>query len=197
MSFPWVVLLAVFLVLSPALRGQGSVAENHTVVPGKQVGGIGKYTSAGVLMAIYGVRQVEHKKLPKPDGELYDASIICAGSDWELEVVWEPAAVHERVLSVELVGKGWALGNGLKLGLTVAEVQRIHGQVFQLVGFGGDYGGYAEMKSGALGGGLSLRFAPLERRYSDALRGPGLVQSDHADMPAAQAVLCEISVVFP
>jgi hypothetical protein len=173
-----------------------AAAANATVVPGKRVGSIGKFTTASMLESIYGLAHVQHKKLPMPSGELYDASIIGEGTALELEVVWDPEAVHERVASVELVGKGWALSNGLKLGLSPAAVQKINGKSFMLSGFGWDYGGYATIKEGTLAEGLSLRFAPLEKDYPDSLRGDLQVSSESDALATAQAVLVEINVEF-
>jgi hypothetical protein len=188
--------LLICLAVALAAQQPSPAAANKEVVPGIRVGGIGKFTTGQMLEAIYGADQVQHKKLPKPDGELYDASIIAAGTALELEVVWEESAVQERIDQVELVGKGWLLASGLKLGLSPQQVEKINGKAFSLSGFGWDYGGYATIKEGALAEGLSLRFAPLEAKYPDSIRGDMSVSSDSPALVDAQAVLVEINVVF-
>lgn len=61
---------------------------------------------------------------------------------------------------------------GVRVGMTVAEVQGINGAPFTIGGFWWDYGGYAEIDTGKLANAddgcfTSLRFAPADKDYGD------------------------------
>lgn len=63
---------------------------------------------------------------------------------------------------------------GVRVGMTVAEVEAINGEPFSVGGFWWDYGGYAMINSGKLanvdderGCYTSLRFAPADKDYGD------------------------------
>jgi hypothetical protein len=168
----------------------------HTVIPGKRVGNIGKFTTADMLDALYGRKQVQHKKLPNIDGELYEATFIHAGTEYELLVVWQSDAIHQRIRSVQLIGRAWLLDNGLKLGLTPAQVEKINGSEFTVNGFGWEQGGFATISKGTLSEGIRLRFAPVEKSYPDSLRGRDVFKSSNPILEKAQVVLSEMSIHF-
>jgi hypothetical protein len=193
--------LAILILIASTLSLQGQApnkaASDSTVVPGKRVGAIGKYTSADMLSAIYGAAQVQHRKLPTADGELQDTTLVCPGTALELAITWEDGAHHQRIHTVALIGRGWALPTGLKLGITPAEVEKINGCPFELSGFGNSKSGQAKIATGSLANGFSLRFALLNRDYPDSIRGDLWVKSDSHALVLGQAVLTQISVVFP
>ncbi|WP_156458281.1 hypothetical protein [Devosia epidermidihirudinis] len=67
--------------------------------------------------------------------------------------------------------------HGVRVGMTVAEVQAINGAPFTIGGFWWDYGGYANIEKGTLANGddgcyLSLRFAPADEDFGDLDTGP-------------------------
>lgn len=171
-------------------------AKDVTVVAGKRVGPITAYSSLRILQSLFGRAQVQAGKVPGAEGETLDGAYIKRGTDQELQVIWKADAVGKRIESVRIIGRAWKFENGLSVGLSVSEVEKINGRPFKISGFDWDYGGYASFEGGVLERGLSVRFKPGEESYSREVVGEKQVPSTSAALRAANPVVTELTVMF-
>ena len=145
------------LLLAGEVGSTGSA--DTSVVPGRRVGAITAYSSLAVLKAMYGSANIIPKMQPLPSGDTAPGVRLFAGTDRQLDLVWEEDGGREkRLAEVRIVGKAWALENGVKIGLTVSEVEKIIGKPVRITGAEG--GPMAEIDGGATGAGFGLRFTP-------------------------------------
>jgi hypothetical protein len=96
---------------------------------------------------------------------------------------------------VRIIGKGWKFANGLKLGMNIAEVEKVNGKPYELSGFDWDYGGYANFKGGKLEAKVSVRFSPTGE-IDQSLSGDKQIPSTNKKLRAAKVAVTEISVFF-
>jgi hypothetical protein len=171
-------------------------AADNTVIPGKRVGLITQYASLGTLRSIYGSGKVRCCKLDAGEGMVVAGAKLFEGTDRALDIVWDEKGIEKRIADVRILGRAWAFPCGLKLGMTLAEVQKMNGAQFKVSGFGWTYGGYATFEGGKFAGGVTVRFRPTEQNYSADARGNVRLVSDCAAMESAHAVVESIIITF-
>lgn len=118
----------------------------------------------------FGDESVTHEILNAPEGETYDATILhlpVANSVARIEIVWNEETGHP--LSVATSGTSSLRGpNGLTLGMSAADVQRINGRPFSIYNWGWDYGGYVyDWQGGNLDRGACRVIGGFEARGPD------------------------------
>ena len=92
------------------------------------------------LANIYGADNVKLATIHAPGGgEESPGAFIWQGTEDALELVFSDDS--KRITSVSILGKKWASKEGLRLGASLATVERINGGPFKFYGFGFDYGG--------------------------------------------------------
>lgn len=103
-----------------------------------RVGAIVKATPPGDLAKIYGAGRVAEIKVGA-EGEEYPGAAILAGTQDELQVAFTADA--KRIRFVRVVGRNWKTAEGVRIGTTLGELERINGGPFTFNGFGWDLGG--------------------------------------------------------
>ena len=186
-------LLVIALAVSLSVVAEPS-DKAWQIIPGKRVGPVTSLSSQSTLEALFGRKNVTMAKLPAAEGETIDGARVAVSPGRELEVIWEDMAVGKRISMVRLIGKGWTLDNGLRLGLTIADVEKINGKPFKISGFDWDYGGWANFSEGTLATGVSVRFSPTESDYSREIVGDRDVSSTSAALRAANPLVTEIDI---
>ncbi len=135
------------------------------------LGVFGPGSSEAMLVETFGADNVVTGTVPGPEGtELIATTVFPDDPERIMEFGWFDEENYTRLSYVELSPSQTAPG-GVRIGQTVAEVEALNGEPFQVGGFWWDYGGYANIESGNLAqleGGchLSIRFSPGEN-YSD------------------------------
>jgi hypothetical protein len=169
------------------------------------------------LKAAFGAENVEYKTVPGPEGTEMQATVIYPNDTARMvTVLWGDEANRARPVAITVQAdymadpEGmnpwkteilWKTPEGLRVGSTTADVEKVNGKPFLMSGFGWDYGGFAMgWEGGALdslpgGCSLSMRFSPT------ADTGPGAtgdtqVASDSPDMVAAKARVTEITIGY-
>ena len=97
---------------------------------------------------------------------------------------------------IRVVGTAWKFDNGLKAGMTIAEVEKINGKPFKIAGFEWDYGGYANFEGGKLAGKVSIRFNPSTENVPEYLSGDKQLSSTDKQLRAAKPLVEEGISVF-
>ena len=166
--------LCTALVVTPALAKDKSPAAAEAA-PTEAVacdGVFGPLSSEALLIETFGVDNVVTGMVPGVEGiEMLANTIFPDDPERTMQIGWWDETDRERLAWVELAPS--QVGPlGVHVGMTVAEVEALNGEPFLVGGFGWDYGGYANIESGALtnlDGGcyLSLRFAPTDGYSTD------------------------------
>lgn len=113
-------------------------------------GVFGVDTSEARFIETFGRQNVVTGEVPGPEGTTMIATTVYPGDpEREFQAVWwdEQGRKH---LSYVSVPRGDTAPGGLRLGMSVEEVEALNGEPFTLSGFGWDYGGTAGFESGKL-----------------------------------------------
>ena len=124
-----------------------------------------------------------------------------------LEVWWRDATSHSGTYLIDITGQSdWTAPDGLRLGLTLAEVEKLNHKTFKLKGFDkngvatiSDWGG-GELASlaGGCNAGLSLRADPkVSAKIIGALSPNKDYASSNPQMRAAKPTVSEILIGYP
>ncbi len=148
------------LVLPPV-----AAQEKIGLDPATCSGVFGPDSSEALLIEIFGAENVQTGLVPGPEGMEFLATTVFADDpDRRMEFGWWDEDGRTRLSFVEMA-PGQIGPLGLHLGMSVADVEAINGEPFEIGGFWWDYGGYGNIFSGAIEDRdqdcfLSLRFAP-------------------------------------
>ncbi len=167
----------------PSPASAGAVTKiDWTIVPGERIGSIKKTTSRRDLVRLFGAEQVADRWIYLVEGFCTPGTVVFPASSNEVEVTWTsedreaPASV-----GVSHPSGRWATDDGVRIGTTLEELERLAGEPIRFGGFGWDYGG------GAAWRGLSLGLEPDADDLStlrdhprlDEIYGERSVRSDH------------------
>jgi len=136
-------------------------------------------------------------ELPGPEGSTFKGAKLFEGTERELEIVWDPENEAKKVVfDVRITGTAWKFENGLKVGMTIKEVEKINGKPFKIAGFSWDYGGYANFEGGKLSAKVTIRFNPSTDEVPDYLMGDKQISSGDKKLRAVKPVVEEGITVF-
>jgi hypothetical protein len=113
------------------------------IVPGERVGPITATTSEAMLETLFGARHVEQVDVYLGEGFTEPGAVVYPGTPMrKIEIVWRDTA-RAGVKEVRLTGDSsiWETAEGISLGSTLKEIERLNGYPFRLLGFDWDYGG--------------------------------------------------------
>lgn len=190
-------ILACLLLFTAFLHADEFDPKDNTIVLGKRVGLIKPGMTATDIERAYGKGSLKQQKIPGAEGEEIDGAKLFVDTDRELEIVWDPDNEKKQVVfDIRVMGKAWKFENGLKSGMTVAEVEKINGKPFKIAGFEWDYGGYANFEGGKLEGKVSIRFSPTTENIPEYLSGDKQLSSTDKKLRAAKPLVDEGITVF-
>jgi hypothetical protein len=106
------------------------------------------------------------------EGDGFPASIVFPNDpNRRLEILWWNEKTRRQPSSIQADGAGWFGPKGIRVGMTLSEVEALNGSPFTLLGFGWDFGGrISDWKDGAfdnLPGGCQLIFFFSEEENVD------------------------------
>lgn len=135
-------------------------------------GVFGPDSSEALLVKTYGADNVVTGETDGPEGtEILTTTVFPNDPERVLTFSWWDETNRTGLNYVDLPPS--VLGPaGVRVGMTVAEVEAINGAPFAIGGFWWDYGGYAMIDTGKLANAdtgcfTSLRFAPADTDYGD------------------------------
>ena len=177
----------------------------HTVACSES---FGKDSSHFKLAMSFGFRNVTATNVEAKDGTKVAASVIYPDDPQQrLEVWWKNAPLGDGTYLIVITGQSnWTAPGGLRLGLTLAELEKLNHKSFKLKGFdnngvaaGSDWGG-GELASlaGGCKAGLSLRADPkVSAKIIGALSPNKEYASSNPQMRAAKPTVSEIFLGYP
>jgi hypothetical protein len=119
--------------LTAGSTGSAKVAIDREIVPGKRVGKIVKTTTKADLTRIFGPKNLVDTITADPGSATsFPATLIKDGKNYVLLVQWKDRS-QRQVQRVRILNSRWQTAEGIKLGATVPQLQKILGN-FQLYG---------------------------------------------------------------
>ena len=159
------------------------------------------------LATVFGAKNVAWDDVEGPGGVKLKASVLFPSDPRRrLEVVWTKPETRTDIRVIAINGQStWTAPKGLKLGMTLAAVEKLNGKPFRLTGFDKDTGGTVQSwDAGALAelpGGckVALRFEP-NPKISPEVRNDVAVsrefESDDTAMKKAVPKVVEILIGY-
>lgn len=178
------------LLAASFLRADEFDPADSTIVLGQRVGLIKPGMTSTDIERAYGKKNLKITELPGPEGSTYPGARLFEGTERELEIAWDAENETNKVVAhINVVGKAWKFENGLKLGMSLEDVEKINGKTFMVNGFGWDYGGYANFEGGKLEAKVGIRFDTTAAKASDSLSGDKQIPSTDKKLRAAKPVI--------
>jgi len=164
------------------------------MVPGVGAGPVTLSISREELAGLFADSVLEDTLVHLGEGYYSPGTEAMAGTDLHLSVVWHDGDAS-RPDRITALGPGWTAPEGVRVGMTLREVEELAGH-FRISGFGWDYGGTADMAGTPLEG-LLLRFRPPDGAdlVEAEVMGGCFFDSDHSGMRSVNPVLQSISVL--
>ena len=159
------------------------------------------------LVSVFGAANVVFGKIDGAEGMDQPATIV-NGKDKarRLDFVWMDEKARKIPNVLARAGSTWKTDDGVGVGSSLAEIEKLNGKPFKLSGFEWDYGGYVtDFNGGALAtrkGGchLGLRLEPGAGAAAKALEkvsGDRTLLSNNPSARAVKPVVSEISIGWP
>lgn len=146
-----------------------------------------------------GAAQVAEEELPGAEGETSSGWRLYPDDPERSIEVWLNEAGRPQALFVRGAKSIWVRADGVRLGMTSAELQAKNGRPFKFFGFEWDYGGaISDWRGGALAVDGATRgpvvLCPPDPYPQDYPAGDSEFPSDDPRMVARPAVVCEFGV---
>jgi len=170
--------------------------ENSLIVPGSSVGKITANTTLADLRDWYGKANVQAGQVPTNEGGTLPGAILFPHDPHKtIKVYWKmlkgQTPTVQSVL-IEAPNTSWHTEEGIRVGTSLQQLEKLNGQAFTLSGFDWDYGGMV-LSWGDRGklrdqfqknGGLSLQLAPSPNASTHyaSLEGEGTFSSANPEM---------------
>jgi hypothetical protein len=171
-------------------------------------GAFAKDTTHARLVEVFGKSNVAFAEIDGDQGIKVKASVVYPDeSKRRIDVVWRDEKLRRRPASIRVDFRSdWHTVRGLHIGSELAEVEKINGKIFKMMGFDWELGGrVSNWQGGALAkipGGCELRFgfnpwadAPDDAR--DKVSGEKEFLSSDPNMRASKPTVSEIILSYP
>lgn len=136
-------IFAVCLLSLFAMTCGAQEATDRLIVPGARFGPITATTTEAMLQTLFGADKVESGEVNIGEGFMEPGAVVYPEVPTRrVEIIWQDAT-RTRPKEVRISGDAseWKTAEGISLGTTLKEIERLNGYPFRLAGFGWDYGG--------------------------------------------------------
>jgi hypothetical protein len=193
------ILTAGLLAMACSMTG-GSMASAERATPTRVLkceGPFGRNATHADLVKAFGSSNVVYRDVEGVDVQPIKASVVYPNDPKaKLQVIWSDEKARRGPTVMVKDQSAWAAANGIRIGSTLAEVEKLNGKPFKLSGFDWDYGGHVrDWQGGALAklqpGGciLAVEFVHPEDAPEENLAkvtGDLDILSDSADLRAVE-----------
>jgi hypothetical protein len=198
------------LLLPLAMAAQ---VNDWKIIPGERVGPITSASTLASLRAQFGAANVREQAILGAEGNESPGAIIYPDTPTRrLAIVWGQGESAGRPADLEVCYKQepggaceWKTAQGITLGTSLVQLERLNGHLFHIAGFGWDYGGVVLSWDGgrlealrAGGVGLELNPDPKTIERPEAMNSYKQVQGDHrfsSGHPAMRALNPRVSAI--
>ena len=150
-----------------------------------------------------GAENVVAQTLTGAEGETASGWVLFPSDPTRKIEVWlDDGGEHPDTLVVGQGATGWTRADGVRVGMSSAELEELNGLAYAFYGFEWDYGGtVTDWRAGSLyvGGAAqgSVTLCPPADAPNNYPSGDTEFMSDDARLKANPAVVCEFTVVLP
>lgn len=205
-----------FLILTALLvplAAAGAVGEpakdDWQILPCTSFGPIQPQVTRDDLVRLFGAPNVQDLQIEGPEGETYLGTVVFPSDPLRrFKIVWQdlPGKRVAAEISVEGEKSVWKTPQGLTLGMSLKDLEKINGGAFSMTGYEWDYGG--RIVSWGVGSlakalpqklGLQLDYRPgptISRKQLDAIGGDKKLPSSHPVLQALNPKVVEISCTW-
>lgn len=128
------------LLLSTALFSANLMADDFILIPGVQAGPVTATTTEAELISQLGADQVKRDVMALGEGEEAEVTSLFPGNkEKELQILWD--IPFTKPLVVNVIGTAWKTKEGVMLGISLKDLEKINQASFELSGYGWDYEG--------------------------------------------------------
>jgi hypothetical protein len=174
------------------------------ILPGRPTSAVTTKTSEADLRQRYGAASVDSTRIHIGEGETMAGTVIFpADSLRRAEIVWQDSLNRRRPARLILRGKQshWQVNQGISLGTSLEELERLNGRPFTLAGFGWDYAGVVtDWNGGRLDSalaGVKLYLDPGPAQSESSPYSQVLGDRDYSSaLPAMQQLNPRVSQIF-
>ena len=174
-------------------------AADRTIVPGQRVGAVTKATPPAALAKIFGTAKVRYAQVPIAEGTKASGAYVLAKTQDELQVGFHQN--KKRIEFIRIVGRNWKTENGIHVGTSIEELERINGAPFELSGFDWDYGGMVQRRpQDKLSRDLAITLTPTKRvaeAESSQVSGDRKLTSNHPVLKKMAVVVSSLVISWP
>jgi hypothetical protein len=155
------------------------------------------------LAQVFGTDNVAYTEVDGPDNSKLMASVLFPRDPQRrLEVLWNNDSSRSGTQVIAINGKsGWTGPRGVKLGISLAAVEKLNGKPFTLTGFGADGSTAADWQGGAmlsLPGGckIGMRFVADARAPAQARQQVSAAKELPSNDPNVRAVRATVAEIL-
>lgn len=185
-------------------RTAPTVGVEWTIVPDRSVGPLTRESSETQLKQRYGPEMVSSSRIQIGEGETMAGTVLFPGDSLRTaEIIWADSVSRRSPARFILRGSRsmWQTAEGISLGTTLQELERLNGRPFMLAGFGWDYGGVVtDWGGGALDsalGDVKLYLDPGSEQYQSAPYSQVLGDRDYSSsLKPMQQMNPKVSQIF-
>jgi hypothetical protein len=127
------------------------VPNNFEIVLGKSVGAVSATANYADLVKIFGEANLTTDTISEAEGTKESvATFVKKETPEEVVVIWHDAQVKKSIdrIQIAVEGSPYKTTEGVKIGTTLAELEKMNGKPISFYGFGWDYGGLVESWKG-------------------------------------------------
>lgn len=131
---------------------EATAKNTFLILPGEGFGDFTGELAKADLMRLLGKNRIKEQPFYLGEGESAPGLVLYPDSPEEVEVLLDEDD-FPIMYRIQEEGSEWATAEGLKVGSSLADLEKINGQPFRLTGFDWDYGGtVTNWNGGALAG---------------------------------------------
>lgn len=179
-------------------------SDDFLIIPGKSIGEIGRDSTYESLVKTYGEANVIKTKMYVGEGlEKEGVTVFPDDKTTMVEILWwdeDPARV--QMIRIQGENSKWHTHQGVTLGTTVQELEKLNEKPFKLLGLGWDYGGSVTNWNGGALEGLHARVQAGadsnvgEDAFAEVM-GDKEIESSNSVLQQINPTVFEIAVQFP
>jgi len=154
--------------------------------PGISFGEITKESSFKSIQVVYGHTNVIYKKIDIGEGEYRKGIVIFPNESTKtVEILLNTKGNPTNVI-INSNKTLWHTAEGITIGITLKELEKLNQKSFMLFGFAWDYSGtISDWQKGILSkykNQLTIRLSPYPQKYSIELMGDKIISSSNKEM---------------